>query len=54
MDLAYLRELCDHWAGDYDWHRLERALNGFDNWRWDGIHFIWERAPGARGTCRSC
>ncbi len=45
MDLAYLRELCDHWAGAYDWHRLERALNGFDNWRWDGIHFIWERAP---------
>jgi pimeloyl-ACP methyl ester carboxylesterase len=45
MDFAYLRALCDHWTVDYDWHRLERALNGFSNWRWDGIHFIWERAP---------
>ena len=30
MDLAYLRELCEHWADDYDWRaaraRPERAL----------------------------
>ncbi len=45
MDLAYLRELCAHWAGAYDWRQIERALNGLSNWRWDGIHFIWERAP---------
>jgi len=49
MDFAYLRALCDHWAGAYDPRRIERGLNGFDNWRWDGIHFIWERAPEATG-----
>lgn len=45
VDFAYLRELCEHWRGDYDWRVVERALNGLSNWRWDGIHFVWERAP---------
>ena len=44
-DFDYLRELCAHWAGPYDWRQAERALNGLSNWRWDGMHFIWERAP---------
>lgn len=48
-DLAYLRELCSHWAGDYDWRQVERALNELSNWRWDGIHFIWERAAQGPG-----
>ncbi len=43
-DFDYLRELCDHWASTYDWRQVERALNGLSNWRWDGIHVIWERA----------
>jgi pimeloyl-ACP methyl ester carboxylesterase len=43
-DLGYLRELCEHWATDYDWRQIEAALNGLSNWRWDGIHFIWERS----------
>ncbi len=49
-DYAYLRELCEYWAGDYDWRQIERALNGLSNWRWEGIHFIWERAPRTEGT----
>ena len=49
MDLGYLRELCEHWAGAYDWRQIERALNGLSNWRWQGLHFIWERAPGDGG-----
>ena len=44
-DYGYLRDLCAHWAGPYDWRQVERALNGLSNWRWDSIHFIWERAP---------
>jgi pimeloyl-ACP methyl ester carboxylesterase len=44
MDFAYLRELCDYWADEYDWDSTEQALNGLSNWRADGIHFIWERA----------
>ena len=54
FDFEYLRELCRHWADDYDWRTVERALNGLSNWRWRGTHFIWERtgAAPARG-CRS-
>jgi len=44
-DFAYLRELCEYWRSDYDWRQIERALNGLSNWRWHGLHFIWERAP---------
>jgi microsomal epoxide hydrolase len=43
-DLGYLRELCGYWEDGYDWSVVERALNGLSNWRWEGIHFIWERA----------
>ena len=53
-DFAYLRGLCAHWRDEYDWRQLERALNGLSNWRWHGLHFIWERAPRPReGTARS-
>lgn len=44
-DVDYLRALCDHWRDGYDWRRIERALNGLSNWRWEGLHLIWERAP---------
>jgi microsomal epoxide hydrolase len=43
-DSAYLQELCEHWRSGYDWRQIERALNGLSNWRWEGIHLIWERA----------
>ena len=43
-DFAYLRELCEHWTAAYDWRATERALNRHPNWRWEGIHTIWERA----------
>ena len=49
FDFTYLRELCRHWADEYDWRPVERALNGLSNWRWHGIHFIWERAGTAAG-----
>jgi pimeloyl-ACP methyl ester carboxylesterase len=44
-DFDYLRALCEHWRDGYDWRQIERALNGLSNWRWEGIHLIWERAP---------
>ncbi len=43
-DVDYLQELCGYWGSDYDWRQIERALNGLSNWRWEGIHTIWERA----------
>ncbi len=46
VDVAYLRELCDHWSRSYDWRRLEGRLNELDNRRWEGVHFIWARSRG--------
>lgn len=43
-DYAYLRALCAHWEREYDGGRLERDLNRHANWRWRGIHTVWERA----------
>ena len=45
-DLAYARELCDHWRHDYDFARLER-LNEIGSYRWEGIHFVRARAPSS-------
>lgn len=44
IDLDYLGGLCEFWRDEYDWRAIERELNGFSNWTWDGLHFIWERA----------
>ena len=46
VDVAYLRELCGHWANRYDWRAFESRLNGFQNRRWNGLHAIWERSGG--------
>lgn len=43
VDLAYLRELCEFWAADYDFGRLERILGAYPNYRWRGVHFVWAR-----------
>jgi pimeloyl-ACP methyl ester carboxylesterase len=43
VDLAYLRDLCEHWAERYDWRAFERRLNGLSNQRWRGLHLIRER-----------
>lgn len=48
-DIGYLRELCEHWAGEYDWRALEGRLNALSNWSWDGLHFIHERADADSG-----
>lgn len=49
IPLAYTRELVDYWAGDYDWRRFERKLNGWPQYltRIDDIdiHFIHCRSP---------
>ncbi len=29
IPLAYIRELCDYWADDYDWRASEARLNRF-------------------------
>ena len=49
VPLAYLRELCDHWADGYDWRATERRLNDLPQFRAEldglGIHFLHVRSP---------
>lgn len=52
IPLAYVRELCAHWADGYDWRATEAELNGWSQWRTtiDGlaIHFLHVRSPHAQ------
>ncbi|MCP5338464.1 MAG: alpha/beta fold hydrolase, partial [Pseudomonadales bacterium] len=49
IPLAYLREVCDYWAGRYDMRRVEQRLNALPQFRTVidglGIHFIHVRSP---------
>ncbi|HEY2651993.1 MAG TPA: epoxide hydrolase [Solirubrobacteraceae bacterium] len=49
IPLAYVQELCAHWADTYDWRRLEARLNAIGQFRTeiDGlqIHFLHARSP---------
>ena len=54
IPLAYVRDVCDHWANGYDWRAREAALNRFDQFvtEIDGldIHFVHQRSPHADAT----
>jgi pimeloyl-ACP methyl ester carboxylesterase len=39
-DVAYLRELCEHWREGYDFSRLERWLDKHESLRWRGLHLV--------------
>ncbi|MFK8023860.1 MAG: epoxide hydrolase family protein, partial [Ilumatobacter sp.] len=53
--LAYVRELCEYWADDYDWRSRETALNRFgqfvanvgaeDGFEGLDVHFVHQRSP---------
>ncbi|HEU5248351.1 MAG TPA: epoxide hydrolase [Thermoanaerobaculia bacterium] len=49
-NLAYVRELLDYWANDFDWRAQEKRLNSFRHYRAsvDGLrlHFLHERGRG--------
>jgi pimeloyl-ACP methyl ester carboxylesterase len=51
IPLAYVRDLCAHWASAYDWRATEAMLNGFGSSRTEldglGIHFLHVRSPEA-------
>ena len=56
VDLAFLRNLCDHWSDRFDWRAVERRLNAFPqfcaplecaNGETLNIHFIHRRSPRA-------
>jgi pimeloyl-ACP methyl ester carboxylesterase len=49
VPLAYLRDLCAHWARAYDWRATEARLNALPQFRTEldglGIHLIHVRSP---------
>ena len=49
IPLAYLREVCDYWAEQYDWRLVESRLNELGQFRTSldglGIHFLHVRSP---------
>ncbi len=51
---AYLQELLDYWATDFDWRAQEAAINQFSNYKTtiDGVpvHFIYEKGKGPNPT----
>jgi pimeloyl-ACP methyl ester carboxylesterase len=48
VPLEYLKELCDHWASEYDWRATEARLNALPQFRTEidglGIYFIHVRS----------
>jgi pimeloyl-ACP methyl ester carboxylesterase len=47
--LEWLKRLVLYWADEFDWRALERRLNAFDHFIWEGIHFVYQRATYGRG-----
>lgn len=49
IPLAYVQEVCRHWADGYDWRATERRLNALPQFRTEldglGIHFVHVRSP---------
>jgi pimeloyl-ACP methyl ester carboxylesterase len=49
IPLAYVQEVCDYWANDYDWRAREAALNRFDQFTTTvnglAIHYVHVRSP---------
>lgn len=49
-NMAYVRQLADYWANEFDWRAQEAMLNEFTHFRADvngmGVHFIHERGKG--------
>lgn len=42
IGLARARELAAHWRDGYDWRAAEATLNGFEQFKDDGLHYIAE------------
>ena len=49
IPLAYVQELCNSWADEYDWRATEARLNALPQFRTEldglGIHFLHVRSP---------
>ena len=49
-ELEWLRRLVSYWANEFDWRAWERKLNALEQFTWNGIHFVHQRAASGRGV----
>ena len=49
IPLAYVQEICEYWANEYDWRAREAHLNEFAQFKTEidglGIHFVHVKSP---------
>lgn len=54
IPLGYVTDICDYWATDYDWRKVEARLNAFPQVRVEvdglGFHVIHARSPEPTAT----
>ena len=49
-ELDWLRRLVSYWESEFDWRAWERKLNALNQFTWEGIHFVHQRAASGRGV----
>jgi len=49
-ELDWLRRLVSYWATEFDWRAWELKLNALNQFKWDGIHFVHQRAVSGDGV----
>src|SRR5260370_24797189 len=54
IPLAYVQEICEYWARDYDWRKIEARLNALPQCPTDldgvGIYFLTIPSPQSDAT----
>lgn len=48
-ELEWLQSLVAYWGNEFDWRKWENRLNKLDHFRWNGIHFVHQRAASGNG-----
>ena len=49
-ELNWLQRLLSYWANEFDWRAWERKLNALNQFTWEGVHFVHQRAASGRGV----
>ncbi len=49
-EMDWLRRLVCYWVHDFDWGAWERRLNALNQFTWQGIQFVYQRATSGRGV----
>lgn len=49
-ELNWLQRLVSYWTNEFDWRAWERKLAALNHFKWEGIHFVHQRAASGRGV----